>query len=439
MEATLPIWLEKAQSNREFWRNVLNAKKLQTKHHEMIKNRLNALTPAEMTEDEVMARLMIKGELEPEMVFQQIEYSEGFPIWTSRKTVIFMHNLAGSRWSVEGDFSDWKPIPMKRTKCGRISYVEIPVEEFKNDGLGYKFVRRDGETFADTHARHFNYDANGEISLLKRPQNTQFLMRWNNFESPQGLKPRPIHVLVPACDGPYDVLYTHDGQNLFANDSICGGWKLCQNMHKVKGNFLIVGIWNTIDRMSEYTHVEDTDEDGYHATLGSKYADFVEHTVRPFIESRFETTPKAGLMGSSLGGLISLYISNRFPGRYAAVLALSPTTAWGRFADDHGVTIRDYYEQAGHQNTFLYIDHGGEFPAGGQPAVLDHTVAVRDESEWASAYDNCCYTFDFVSALVEIGYRQNIDMFYQHIHGALHNEVAWAERVCKPLRLFMKV
>ena len=63
---------------------------------------------------------------------------------------------------------------------------------------------------------------------------------------------------------------------------------------------------------------------------------------------------------------------------------------------------------------------------------------MRDESEWASTHDNCCYTFDFVSALVEIGYRQNIDLLYQFVPGARHAEDAWAARVSKPLRLFMK-
>ena len=120
------------------------------------------------------------------------------------------------------------------------------------------------------------------------------------------------------------------------------------------------------------------------------------------------------------------------------MFALSPTTAWGRFGSDNGTLIRDYYEKSGHQDTFIYVDHGGEFPPEGMPDVLDSRAAVRDESDWASPYDNCCYTRDFVSALVEIGYRQSVDLFYQHVHGAMHNESAWACRVSKPLSIFMK-
>ena len=390
----------------------------------------------EMQGDELLIRGLIDGTEPMNATIRRISYSQGFPVWTARGTVIFAFQSNEAGWSVSGEFNDWQPYPMERTPGG-LNYAEIHIPKSIGQKLAYEYVHVTGRRIADPLARCFGYDSNEEFSYLKRPSRTQYLMRWNDFKSPQGLKSRPLHVLVPPNSGPYDVLYAHDGQNLFAPDSICGGWHLCENMQEINGNFLIVGIWNCEDRMSEYTHAADTDEDGYHATLGRKYASFIENSVRPFIEYQFPTTQRAGLMGSSLGGLISLYISNCYPGRYDSVFALSPTTAWGRFGSDHGTLIRDYYEKAGHQNTFLYIDHGGEFPTEGMPDVLDQKVAIRDESEWASAYDNCCYTFDFVSALVEIGYRQSVDMFYQHVHGALHNEVAWASRVAKPLTLFM--
>lgn len=390
----------------------------------------------EMTPDEKLIRGLIDGSLPLNSTIHQIMYSGGFPVWTSRGTVIFAFQSFEDGWSVKGDFNDWHPFEMRRTPSG-INWCEIHIPKSIGQKLAYEYVHHTGRRIADPLARCFKYDANEEFSFIKKPSRTQYLMRWNDFESPQGLRPRHLHVLVPPNDGPYDVLYAHDGQNLFAPDSMCGGWHLCENMQDIGGNFLIVGIFNTEDRMNEYTHATDSDEWGYHATLGRKYASFVEESVRPFIEMEFRTTHRAGLMGSSLGGLISLYIANCYPGRYDAVFALSPTTAWGRFSCDDGPLIRDFYEKTGHQNTFLYIDHGGEFPAEGMPDVLDQKAAIRDESGWASPYDNCCYTFDFVSALVEIGYQKNVDLFYQHIPGAQHNEVAWASRVAKPLKMFM--
>lgn len=389
-----------------------------------------------MISDEAVARDMIDGRMPLAEGFRKIMYSGGFPVHTSRGTCIFLHNGArGIRLVTE--FDGWQAHQMKRGANG-LHYAELPVSERIGTRIRYGYVKHSGKREADPNARFFMYERGCEVSFLKRPEHMQHLMRWDDFESPQGLRSRTIHVLVPPNDGPYDVLYAHDGQNLFSPQGICGGWRLCENMRKVGGDFLIVGIWNTPDRLREYTHVSDLYGDGVQETLGRKYAAFVEETVRPFIEQTFVTTGRAGVMGSSLGGLISLYIASCYPGRYDSVFALSPTTAWGRFSDDHGRTIRDVYERAGHQNTFIYIDHGGNFPAEGMPDVLDRKVALRDEEGWGSEYDNSCYTFDFVSALVELGYRQSVDLFYEYAPGAPHNEDAWASRVSHPLRLFMK-
>ena len=142
-------------------------------------------------------------------------------------------------------------------------------------------------------------------------------------------------------------------------------------------------------------------------------------------------------MGSSLGGLISLYIAHVYPNRYRAVLALSPTTAWGRFGSDTGTTIRDLYVQAGHRSTYLYLDNGGYEPSGGCPAVLGMHDANIDEADGASSHDNFCYTRDFVDSMERIGYRYDVDLNHWHEPGALHNEDAWAARVFRPLSLFM--
>lgn len=389
-----------------------------------------------MTSDEAVARAMIDGRMPVSEGVRKIMYSGGFPVHTAGGTCIFLHSDAHAR-RVVAECDGWRPHPMKRGANG-LHYAEIPMPEQLGHKIRYAYVKRSGKREPDPNARYFVYEHGGEVSLLHRPEHMQHLMRWDDFESPQGLKSRSIHVLVPPNAGPYDVLYAHDGQNLFSPQGICGGWRLCENMRRIGGDFLIVGIWNTPDRLREYTHVSDEFGDGMQESLGRKYASFVEETLRPFIERTFDTTGRAGLMGSSLGGLISLYIASCYPGRYDSVFALSPTTAWGRFSDDHGRTIRDVYERAGHQNTFIYIDHGGIFPAEGMPDVLDRKVALRDEAGWGSEYDNSCYTFDFVSALVELGYRQSVDLFYEYIPGALHNEDAWASRVSHPLRLFMK-
>lgn len=398
--------------------------------------KMRSMSVLEKMSDEAVARALIAGHIPLAEGFRMIMASEGFPVHTAHGTCIFL--FKGPRGCKVATEFDGSHLHAMKRGPGGLNYAEVWMPAQVGHKLRYGYLLPHGKRVCDPLARCFLYEKGEEVSLLRRPEGMQHLMRWDDFESPQGLKSRSIHVLVPPNAGPYDVLYAHDGQNLFSPQGICGGWRLCENMRRIGGDFLIVGIWNTPDRLREYTHVSDEFGDGMQESLGRKYASFVEETLRPFIERTFDTTGRAGLMGSSLGGLISLYIASCYPGRYDSVFALSPTTAWGRFSDDHGRTIRDVYERAGHQNTFIYIDHGGIFPAEGMPDVLDRKVALRDEAGWGSEYDNSCYTFDFVSALVELGYRQSVDLFYEYIPGALHNEDAWASRVSHPLRLFMK-
>lgn len=392
----------------------------------------NSGTSSSMTQAEEWARKRIAHTVSTEEAFNAIAYDTGFPVLTRQNTVIFMHWYEGGSWSVAGGFNQWNPQPM--TQDGDIWYAEVPIPENTTD-LGYKFVNTEGnaqEYVADPWALRQNYDENGELSYLSKPT-VPHLMRWNNFKSPEGLSTRAIRAYIPANDGPYDVVYAHDGQNLFENTN--ASWMLPSAMAQINGNFLVVGIDNTPDRFSEYTHVDDTIE-FFGSTLdvkanGDNYAHFVDQTVRPFIESKFSTTSKAAVMGSSLGGLISLYIAHHYPGRYKAALALSPTTAWGDFTL-HQKTIQKIYEEQGHQSTAIYVDWGGNEGSGCKNNSSD---ALEDEN----SRDNYCYSSNFVQSLKNLGYIENVDLKYVHDANALHNEAAWASRVSVPLSFFMSL
>jgi len=376
---------------------------------------------------EAWARALIAQTVSTQSAFQAIAYDSGFPVITDDQNVIFMHWYEGGQWSVAGDFNGWSPQPMRQV--GDIWVAEVPLAEVQRQGIGYKFVNG-ADYVADPWALYYGYDAFGQISYVTKPP-PPYLMRWNMFTSPQGLKTRAIHAWVPQGSGPFAVLYAHDGQNLFDAQAMGGGWRLRENLAEIEADFIVVAIDNSEDRMSEYTHVNDT-IDGFEVVAkGDAYAEFVEMTVRPFVESKFSTTKAAGLMGSSLGGLISLYIAHKYPNRYRAVLALSPTTAWGNFSQNTP-TMQALYEAAGHRSTVLYLDSGG---GEGDGCKSDPGEAAKDEA----LRDNYCFTRAFVDAMQTTGYTFGVDLFHWHEPGALHNEAAWAARVSRPLSLFMSL
>ena len=370
------------------------------------------------------ARARIAGTVSTEEAFNAIAYDTGFPVHTDDSTILFMHWYDGGNWAVAGDFNNWNPQEM--TQNGDIWYTEVP-EPAPGTVPNYKFVKDGRDYQSDPWSLRYNYDENGEISYYARPAGAH-LMRWNNFQSPQGLKTRTLRVYVPGEDGPYDVLYAHDGQNLFNPNGAFGSWKVQENMASIGGKFLVVGIDNSEDRMVEYTHVDDSFDGITYVAQGDRYAKFVEESVRPFIEKTFRTTGKNGLMGSSLGGLISLYIAHLYPEKYRVVLALSPTTAWGDFGL-HNPTIRDIYVSDGHRDLTIYVDSGGGEGSGCKGTAED---AHEDEIN----RDNYCYTKAFADALDGIGYEYEIDLFHWFEPGAEHNEAAWAARLFRPLEIF---
>jgi hypothetical protein len=251
------------------------------------------------------------------------------------------------------------------------------------------------------------------------------------------MEPRTVRVWVP--EGAIDrVLYVHDGQNLFDPEAFWGGWHL---QEKALPGMLIVGIDNNSTtmwaRIDEYSHVEDQIDDSgqWHGGKGDAYADFLQDTVRPFIQGRYGEPGPIGVMGSSLGGLISFHIADRYPGEYAFAASLSGTMGWGSIgAGVHNETMIERYAAHAQPTALLYFDSGGG--PGPDPGCADADGdGIKDDDP--DAKDNYCENQQMQEVLTMGGvYAEGTDFFYIHVQGAEHNEVAWAARVDGPLGIF---
>ena len=129
----------------------------------------------------------------------------------------------------------------------------------------------------------------------------------------------------------YPVLYMHDGQNLFDDYySYAGEWgvdETLDSLYKKNGfELIVVGIDNGSEkRMNEYSPWKN---ERVGEAEGAAYMEFVVQTVKPLIDKNYRTLPdvkNTGIMGSSMGGLISHYALFQYPTVFSKAGIFSPS------------------------------------------------------------------------------------------------------------------
>ena len=135
----------------------------------------------------------------------------------------------------------------------------------------------------------------------------------------------------------FSVLYMQDGQNLFDPETsfIKGNyWRMGETADALIEDdviepLIIVGIYNTGDRrIDEYTPVEDRRLGGGQADA---YGRMLVEELKPFIDAQYRTLQGAeycGMGGSSLGGLVTLYLGLRYPTVFSRLAVMSPSVWW---------------------------------------------------------------------------------------------------------------
>lgn len=231
----------------------------------------------------------------------------------------------------------------------------------------------------------------------------------------------------PTANRTYPTLYMHDGQNLFdAETSFAGEWRVDETLEALAREgieAIVVGVPNVgQDRLKEYSPFPDARFGGGRA---SDYIGFVVETVKPLVDEAFRTTgdrEATATIGSSMGGLISLYALFERPDVFGLAGAVSPSVGFARQA------MIAYLEGAPFVGGRIYMDVGTRegAPRGRDPLEL------RGEP---GAYVRLVR--DVRDILVRKGYREGPDLRYVEEEGALHNEAAWAARLPSALRFLL--
>lgn len=249
--------------------------------------------------------------------------------------------------------------------------------------------------------------------------------------SPQLNNRRDILIYLPpsyASTGQhYSVLYMQDGQNLFdVTTSYSGEWYADETLELLSVERLetiVVGIANAGDqRMNEYGPFVNVLGQG---GQGEQYLAFLVETIKPLIDQRFRTNPDrahTGIMGSSMGGLISLYAAFRYPEVFSMIGSMSPSL-W--FA---GGAIFPYIQRSAMVESRIYLDIGTL--EGGSSKVNQ----LLPKSSKARSKGNAARMNDLLATRV---FHSEDNLMFVEEEGGIHHETAWARRLPAALRFLL--
>lgn len=264
------------------------------------------------------------------------------------------------------------------------------------------------------------------------------------IRSPQFNENYTVDIWLPSsysdqCE-PFPVIYMQDGQNLFDPKTVWNGqeWGIDEAVSAlseagITDEAVIVGIHNKSTRFADYMpenvlsgHSQIQNKlmaaYGLEEIRGNRYADFIANTVMPYVAQNYNVSDQrehVSAMGSSMGGLISIYLLCEYPDLFGAAACLS--THWSGTSDSSTPEFADacleYLDQnlpdaATHR---IYLDHG--------------TVGL--DALYRNANDRV------VALALSKGYTKGKNLVSFIAEGADHNENCWRQRLGRPLRLLI--
>ena len=251
------------------------------------------------------------------------------------------------------------------------------------------------------------------------------------------ITPRKVSVWLPdgyTVGESCDVLYMHDGQMLFDSTTTWNHqeWQVDEILSKLMNEkairrTIVVAIDNTADRLKEYfpdkacRGMEDVNAS---ELGGDNYLKFLVEEVKPFVDERYQPLTDREhtfLMGSSMGGLISLYGLCEYPKVFGGAACLSTHISMSHLkaakdteamADGFLQYVAEHMPDANESR--IYMDHGTEGIDSAYGPYQQRLDALFRERGWDA---------DHFKSLVFEGHD--------------HNETCWAKRLAEPVSFLL--
>lgn len=273
------------------------------------------------------------------------------------------------------------------------------------------------------------------------------LFRVDSFPS-NYITARPVDVWLPegySKDKKYSVLYMHDGQNLFDSTTTWNKqeWKVDEwatklNKEGKAKDFIVVGIhnipqirWQDLlpEKAMNYMNVKIKDslmalakKNNFNVDFkGDEYLKFLVEELKPVIDKQYSVhTDKTNtfVMGSSMGGLMSMYAISEYPDIFGGAACISTHWVGAMPMEDNPYpdAIFKYMEanlqKAGEHK--LYFDYGNKTLDQYYPRYAPRV----DEILKAKGYTD----------------KDSKNLFFE---GTNHSENSWNKRLDEPLTFLL--
>ncbi len=345
---------------------------------------------------------------------------------------------------IAGDFNGWNPGDVNhRLYKNDDGLWETSLDGFP-DGitLQFKFTRGSWETVEkglngeeiDNRTFTFGNDStvhciiyNWAESVSTAAENVVIMDE--EFYMPQLDRTRRIWLYLPPdyaqSESYYPVLYMHDGQNLFDQiTSFAGEWEVDETLNDlVSEGFrvpIVVGIDHGEDfRIDELTPWYNAE---YGGGQGDEYMAFIVETLKPYIDANYRTLAdrdNTGILGSSLGGLISTYGSLKYQevfsksGSFSPAYWINSDSIWDFVAENGMMDETRFYQNIGglEPATSVEMMHQMEdsLKAVGFTTVISKVISggVHNEQTWRNDFRNAyLWLFDsYANTVLEHNYK----------------------------------
>lgn len=270
--------------------------------------------------------------------------------------------------------------------------------------------------------------------------------------STKHITPRTVDIWLPvdySNNKKYNVLYMHDGQMLFDATTTWNKqeWKIDEVVSKLGlenkiENLIVVAIWNipTLRHTDLYPKkpfelLSKAEQEKIQAVAeklnmnwslskinSDNYLKFIVEELKPFIDKKYSVYTDAkhtAIMGSSMGGLISMYAICEYPEIFSKAACLST----------HWIGFREFENNPIPESFFAYMKEN-------LPNAKNHKIYFDYGTQTLDA-DYIKYEYRVDQVLQSKGYTTKN---YKNLkfEGENHSEESWQKRINIPIEFMFK-